>query len=248
MYLLSPAHLDHYIASSGDIESRLWVYIEQAQMIDFSYLTESSSVYSANIEGNTMDLSSYQNAKLTKNTTKDVTEIQDLVAAYEYAQSHILTEKNFLHTHQISSSTLLIPSLRWHYRRDKVGVFDSRGLVYLAIEATYISQRMRELFSDIAELISQDLSIAEVLYYAAFIHLVFAHIHPFADGNGRSARLLEKWFIASKLGKDVWRLASEEFYKKHRDEYYQNINLWPNYYELDYGQCLPFLLMLPESL
>ncbi|WP_220392957.1 Fic family protein [Chitinophaga lutea] len=33
------------------------------------------------------------------------------------------------------------------------------------------------------------------------IHLVFVKIHPRADGNGRSARLLEKWFLAVKLGK-----------------------------------------------
>lgn len=154
-----------------------------------------------------------------------MTEIQDLVVAYEYAQNHTLTEKNFLHTHQISSSTLLIPSLRGHYRRDRVGVFGSRGLVYLAVEAEYVGERMRELFSDIAEILIQDLSTSEVLYYAAYIHLVFVHIHPFADGNGRSARLLEKWFIASKIGKDAWRLASEEHYQKHRAEYYAHINL-----------------------
>jgi Fic family protein len=194
-------------------------------MIDFAYLTESSSIYSANIEGNALDLNSYQNAKLTKNTTKDVTEIQDLVAAYEYAQSHPLTEANLLHTHQMASKTLLIPSLRGQYRRDKVGVFGSRGLVYLAVEAEYVGERMRELFSDITEILAQDLSISEVLYYAAYIHLVFVHIHPFADGNGRSARLLEKWFIASQLGRDTWRLANEEHYQKHRDEYYTRINL-----------------------
>ncbi|MBL0098191.1 MAG: Fic family protein [Bacteroidetes bacterium] len=33
------------------------------------------------------------------------------------------------------------------------------------------------------------------------IHLVFVKIHPLNDGNGRSARLIEKWFLAQKLGK-----------------------------------------------
>jgi Fic family protein len=32
------------------------------------------------------------------------------------------------------------------------------------------------------------------------IHLRLAQIHPFRDGNGRAARLIEKWFVAEKLG------------------------------------------------
>jgi len=35
------------------------------------------------------------------------------------------------------------------------------------------------------------------LFFAALIHLVFVKIHPFDDGNGRAARLLEKWFTGN---------------------------------------------------
>lgn len=107
---------------------------------------------------------------------------------------------------------------------------------------------MQELFDDISTLLEREMGAEEAFYYGSLIHLVFVHIHPFADGNGRSARLLEKWFVASKLGKDFWKLSSEHFYKEHRDEYYQNINLGVNYYELNYEKSLPFLLMLPTSL
>lgn len=40
----------------------------------------------------------------------------------------------------------------------------------------------------------------EIFYYAAFVHLVFIKIHPSQDGNGRTARLLEKWFLIEKMG------------------------------------------------
>ena len=60
------------------------------------------------------------------------------------------------------------------------------------------------------------LSIQEVFYYATFIHLVFVKIHPWDDGNGRSARLLEKWFLAQKLGEKAWFLQSEKmYYQQH---------------------------------
>jgi len=73
------------------------------------------------------------------------------------------------------------------------------------------------------------------------------HIHPFANGNGRAARLLEKWFLSSKLGHDYWSLLSEKYYKEHQAEYYNAIDIGINFYELDYSRCIPFLLMLTKS-
>jgi Fic family protein len=84
---------------------------------------------------------------------------------------------------------------------------------------------MKDLFEDIAFLLSQKLSNQEVFYYASLMHLVFVHIHPFADGNGRTARLLEKWFLVSKLGENFWKLQSEKYYKENRANYYENINI-----------------------
>jgi Fic family protein len=74
------------------------------------------------------------------------------------------------------------------------------------------------------------------------------HIHPFTDWNGRSARLLEKWFLTTKLWEDFWKLESEKYYKENRENYYKNINLWVNYYEIDYNKSENFLEMLILSL
>ena len=88
----------------------------------------------------------------------------------------------------------------------------------------------------------------EVFYFASLIHLRFVHIHPFRDGNGRAARIIEKWFIAQKLGKDYWKIPSEEYYKVNQAKYYETINLGVNFYMLNYDRCLGFLEMLPNCL
>ncbi|MDP2301978.1 MAG: Fic family protein [Ignavibacteria bacterium] len=103
-------------------------------------------------------------------------------------------------------------------------------------------------FNDIEELIPSDLNEEEVFYFASLIHLRFTHIHPFRDGNRIAARLLEKWFITEKLGRDFWKISSEEYYKVNQARYYETINLGVNYYELNYDKCLGFLEMLPNSL
>jgi Fic family protein len=218
---------------------------------DFGYRTQASAVYSSNIEGNSIDLNSFMNYKLSQEIVKpqkEIQEIENLVLAYQYAQINPLTEMNFLHTHKIFAKTLVIKSKQGKYRNEKVGVFGQSGLVYLAIEPELVKETMTEFFNDLATLLKSDLSNSQVFYFASLIHLKFAHIHPFRDGNGRAARLLEKWFLTEKMGKDFWKISSEKFYKEHQMDYYSNLNLGVNYYELNYDKCFPFLMMLPESL
>lgn len=217
----------------------------------FEYLTKSSAVYSSNIEGNGIDLNSYMNYEMNKHkfkVGKEIEEIEDLIESYEFAQNNKLNEINLLNCHEIFSDTLLIRSKRGKYRIEQVGVFGNSGLAYMAVEPEFVDQEMKVLFKDINALISDDLSELEVFYFASLIHLQFAHIHPFRDGNGRAARLIEKWFVTEKLGRDFWKMPSEEYYKKNQAKYYETINLGVNYYELNYDKCIGFLEMLPNCL
>ena len=65
---------------------------------------------------------------------------------------------------------------------------------YVATEPTKVKFELDKLFNDIKKLQTAKLDDFEIFYYAAYIHLVFVKIHPFQDGNGRAARLIEKWF------------------------------------------------------
>ncbi|MBT3382582.1 MAG: Fic family protein [Prolixibacteraceae bacterium] len=217
----------------------------------FEYLTKASAVYSSNIEGNSIDLNSYMNYELSKEKfkrRKEIKEIENLINAYGFAQKNKLTEKNLLNCHKIFSETFLIKSKRGKYRIEQVGVFGKSGIAYLAVEPEFVIQKMDLFFTEIAELLNKDLDEREIFYFASLIHLGFAHIHPFRDGNGRAARLIEKWFIAEKLGQDFWKIPSEEYYKQNQAKYYETINLGVNFYELDYNKCFGFLEMLPNCL
>ena len=222
----------------------------ESKEFDLGYRIQASAVFSSNIEGNTLDLNSYMNLKIKKELrykNKEISEIDDLIKAYNFARENPLNELNLLKAHMILSKNILIKSNRGKYRLESIGVFSESGLVYLAVEYQYVEKHMNQLFKQILEILKTEPSIEEILYYASLIHLRFVHIHPFVDGNGRTARLLEKWFLTSMLGNNYWHLLSEKYYKDNQQQYYDNINLGVNYYELDYSKCIPFLLMLPES-
>jgi Fic family protein len=190
----------------------------------------------------------YQLSREKFKAGKELQELEDLVMAYQLAQENSLTEPNLLKCHSILFKTLLIKSKRGKYRIESVGVFGKEGLVYLAVEPEFLKPEMTSFFVEVQQLLQETLSAEEACYFAALIHLRFVHLHPFRDGNGRAARLLEKWFIAEKLGKQLWKIPSEKYYKDHQSQYYAAINLGANFYTLNYGRCLDFLTMLPNCL
>jgi len=218
---------------------------------DFEYYLIASSLYSSKIEGNTLDANSFfrNRGKKSFPKKKEVQEIEDLVKAYKFASENTLNKTNFLKTHEIMSKTLLPLNLRGKIRKEQVAVRDSKTLkpVYMAVEPQFVNKELSKLLIDVSELLKRNLTHKEVFYYASMIHLWVALIHPFMDGNGRCARLLEKWFLVSKLGLSAWSVNSEKYYWDNRPDYYKNIALGYNYYALYWDRCLPFLLMLPEA-
>lgn len=252
MRITEKKYLDTYKKSIGNEISKLINNFDFSEKRGgFEYLTKASAVYSSNIEGNSIDLNSYMNYEMNKDkfkAGKEIEEIEDLIEAYKFAQTNKLNEKNLLNCHKIFSDTLLIRSKRGKYRIEQVGVFGKTGLAYMAIEPEFVQKEMKLFFQDLSELISSDLNEIEVFYFASLIHLRFAHIHPFRDGNGRAARLIEKWFVAEKLGHDFWKMPSEEYYKNNQARYYETMNLGVNFYELNYDKCNGFLEMLPNCM
>jgi len=64
---------------------------------------------------------------------------------------------------------------------------------------------------------------------AGIAHLEIAAIHPFNDGNGRTARALAT-LILYQRGYDFRRLfALEDYYNTNRQDYYKAVNVGENY-------------------
>lgn len=120
---------------------------------------------------------------------------------------------------------------------------------YVAVSPFAVEEELERFYNDLGSLINMRLSLQQVFFFASLLHLVFVKIHPFEDGNGRTSRLIEKWFLAQKLGEKAWLIQSEKNYYLNHQTYYKNIRALGLEYELlDYEKALPFLLMLPQSL
>lgn len=104
----------------------------------------------------------------------------------------------------------------------------SRSIVYMPPEAKDVPELMRQM---IAWLNSKNKWPVPV--QAAIAHYQFATIHPYYDGNGRTARLLTT-LVLHLGGYDLKGLyALEEYYARNLAAYYEALNIGPshNYYE-----------------
>lgn len=218
----------------------------------FSFYTSVSSVFSSKIEGEDIELDSYiKHKKFGIEFLPDYTKkIDDLYNAYTFAKSNELNQKNISEAHKLLSKHIVAKNWQGKFRIHNMYVSTSEGRIeYVAASPYEVENEMTKFYSDIAILLKTNLSIEEVFYFASLIHLIFVKIHPWNDGNGRTARLIEKWFLAQKLGYKAWFIQSEKMYYNQHNTYYKNIRLLGlEYAELDYSQALSFILMLPNSL
>ncbi|AMP97485.1 hypothetical protein AY601_0530 [Pedobacter cryoconitis] len=218
---------------------------------EFSFYNSVASVYSSKIEGEAIELDSYiKHKRFHIEFQPDYTrKIDDLYIAYQFASENRPDKETFAEMHSLLARHIVSTNWLGKFRNQNMFVTTKDGRIeYVAASPFEVPSEMDKLYTDLEILLNTELTISETFFFASMIHLVFVKIHPWNDGNGRSGRLFEKWFLAQKLGNKAWFIQSEKYYYMQHATYYNNIRaLGLEYPDLDYSKALSFLLMLPKS-
>ena len=165
---------------------------------------------------------------------RDEREVRNYFKALEYVEEELskgtkVTEKLI----QTINGLVLIGSEKARpYREGQNVIRDSSSgsIVYMPPEATDVCNLMKSLVNWLEEEMDKTEIPAPVI--AGLVHYQFATIHPYYDGNGRTARLLTT-FVLHKMGygmKGIYAL--EEYYAKNLNGYYKSLDIGDghNYY------------------
>lgn len=194
--------------------------------------------YSTMIEGNRLDSEQIKDVLTLKGhfsgRERDEAEVKGYYAALaqleQYAaQNHPVTEKviQTLHALVVGDGHTTVKQTSYRDGQNVIKDSASGAIVYMPPESKDVPAMMKNLVNWIKE--SDDLPCPIV---AAISHYQFATIHPYYDGNGRTARLLTT-LILHLGGYDLKGLYSlEEYYAKNLLAYYRAVSIGPshNYY------------------
>ncbi len=175
---------------------------------------------SLKIEANSLSLGQVRdviNGKLVLGEQKEIQEVKNAYAAYEkLSEIDPYNIKQLKELHGIM--TKYIEEESRDFRRGEEGVFNGEVCVFMAPPAKLVPALMQDLFAWMEEA-KQDI---HPLILSSVFHYEFVFIHPFADGNGRMARLwhtaiLSKW-------KSIFEfIPIESQIEKFQDDYYDAI-------------------------
>jgi len=115
-------------------------------------------------------------------------------------------------------------------RKEPVFVNNSKTgtTVYWPPDAKDVLQLMNDLIS----FTNKNKGVVDPLIIAGIFHKQFVIIHPFMDGNGRTARLVTKILLAD-MGLNTFNLFSfENYYNRNVTNYFNNVGVLGNYYDI----------------
>ena len=175
---------------------------------------------SLKIEANSLSLSQVRdviNGKLVLGEAKEIQEVKNAYNAYEkIAEIDPYCIEELKKFHGIMTKYIIEES--GDFRSGEEGVFNGEECIFMAPPARFVPQLMNELFGWMKEVKDQ----IHPLILSSVFHYEFVFIHPFADGNGRMARLWHTCLLAN------WKpffqyIPIESQIERFQEEYYNVI-------------------------
>jgi Fic family protein len=187
-----------------------------------------SAHHSTAIEGNSLTLNQVEkisnglNINAPKKAEQEVLNYLNVLKNLDkYPEKGKITEKTILQIHEdITHNTLDYSRQEGHYRTIPVHVINKNGEIIFKPPAANMVHKEMENF---IEWLKKPKNLNPVMV-AGIIHYEFVRIHPFVDGNGRTARALAALYLYLD-NFDVERFFTlDEYYDNDRQSYYDALN------------------------
>ncbi|MEG0509650.1 MAG: Fic family protein, partial [Clostridia bacterium] len=172
------------------------------------------------IEANSLSLEQVKdviNGKIVMGPEKEIQEVKNAYDAYSMIKDlDPYSIKDLLKVHEIITRYTVTDGGK--FRNCSEGVFDGDKCIFIAPPKENVPKLMDDLFSYMKD------SSKEIhpLILSSIFHYEFLFIHPFSDGNGRTARLWQN-VILSDFKEIFEYLPIETQIKKYQQEYYNAI-------------------------
>lgn len=229
---------DKIIASIENIRSVWWV-IENASIVPEweqklrKIARLRSWVFSTRIEWSQITLEEANNMVDWKDILarpRDKKELDNYLKVLDYIESKdnekIITHKDIFQIHKLTTKDILSPGLQNKYREQQNAIYNKNWwIVYIPPEY----KDMQKLMDELLDFINNKKEISPLIR-AWILHHYFVIIHPFIDGNWRTARALTQLFLYQNWFNTKKYFSLEEYYDNDLNHYYESINIWTDFY------------------
>lgn len=182
---------DKMLSLVADISEKIGKITERTNLDSKPHLRKNNKIKSIHsslsIEANSLSLNEVRdviNGRTVLGKQKEIQEVKNAYAAYEeIGRFDIYAIGDLKRMHGIMTKYTVEES--GSFRRGEEGIFNGDKCIFMAPPARLVPEQMQNLFN----WMSSARNTVHPLILSAVFHYEFVFIHPFADGNGRMARL-----------------------------------------------------------
>lgn len=235
-YAVSPTLLDSIKRITLLIHELNQQHVPDVVLMEQQTEARSVSTYaSTSIEGNPLPLTEVKrllkaNPTQLRRSEREVVNYNRALVGLDGTRESPLNAALLLRIQAEVMQDLLPAHQTGHFRQEPVVIHDPRtgDILFLPPDHGDVPRLIDELIS----FLSDNQGLLDPLLLAGLFHKQFVLIHPFADGNGRTARLATNHLLDG-LGLRLAGLFSfENYYNQDVSRYFQQVGAFGNYYEL----------------